>query len=527
MREFDDLKKIVGKLTEEEFRNELSLINVRPDKKSYYIQLIELVKEFPEIDAQEAQKHLYGRAKSIAFRQMVHRSKERLLDCLLLKDSIEKSPYYDDRAKEILILRKRLMQYDILNLRNLNDISIRFINKIIYKAKLFEYYDVLVIALYKKLRISLFISTKEDYSLQYKEIEHYEDCRVTFHKSEIYTRRLLWHVNSKENLIAHKKKLQLNIIELEADVVRTRSKSILYNLLILKVENNDMLEQYEVSKVIWRKIIGLLESNKHLNSMYGQGTAFINLGTVELRLFNFELAHDHFRKAFYFLKYLEPNKCVVYQSQFLLAFYSADTKNIEHFIDILNTYLYSGILVHYFAATVRYHNACLRFIQQDYPSSYLLLQDVRELEQEKESWNISIRILSILNQIELENFELADSLIENLRKHHERVRKTLPITKRDQLIIQILVALSRHSFNFRKTFRLKGSSFHHLDSIEAVYAWKILSPEMIVFNEWFKAKLEAKKYDHFEVMPAMKKKFASLHKGFVPLASDAESPQYN
>ncbi len=526
MTEYNDLKQIVGKLTEEEYWHEIENRGFGNSKKSYYLRLIEYLFNNPQSTASECQRSIYGKEKVIAFKQLVFRAKEKILDSLLLEGSIEKSPYYDIRAREILALRKRLIQFDILNLRSLTLIAKKYLDKIIQVATKYEYYDILVFALHKKIRLSVMNATMFEYQLLLKDLNHFEDCRTSFYKSEMFLKRLHEYINERSLLLKQQKALSNFIFELERDVVRTKSNTVLYNLYLHKAEYFDIIGDYSNTKFTWTRVISLLESNKYLITTYGLGNAYLNLGISETKLCNFDLALDSFKKSFNLLKNLELNKCHVYKFQFLLSFFKADAKAIEANIDILNMYLYSGVIIHHFAATVKYYNAVLKFIQGDHISSFLLLQDVKLLDQEKESWNIAIRVLSIMNQIELEKFEIADNLIENLRKHHERVRKTLPVTKRDEKIIQVLTALSRSSYNFRITYRKKEDTLNNLSSPENDCKWKILSPEMIIFQEWFKAKRADKKYDHFEVMEQMKKKYTSAQKSFVPLAADAESPEY-
>jgi len=151
--------------------------------------------------------------------------------------------------------------------------------------------------------------------------------------------------------------------------------------------------------------------------------------------------------------------------------------------------------------------AFAKFIESEYKSSLMLIQNTSEIEKDKSGWNITIRILTILNHIELENYNLAESLVENLRKHIERTDKVEPVSKRNLLISQVLFDLMRKSFDFKKTWKSKNKQILNLESGDAELRWQINTPEMIVFEEWFAAKLVGRNYDHVNVMAKMKKKF--------------------
>lgn len=522
MKELQDLKLIVSKLTIDERKHELRNPVSDNGIKSQDRKLIAFLIMNPEASSDEIQYYLYNKFKKIAFKQLVYRSKERLLDTLLSNNSIEGFDAFDQRARVLLGLRKKLIQYDILNLRGLQRVSAKILDSIISKSKAYEYYDLLVFAMLKKMRMGVISMSMEDYTRLYKELEHFEDCRAVHRKSEFYLKSLISLISSKSRVHEHKNNLEYFIKDLEGDLFRVKSLTVLNNLLFLKKEFSDENEQFSNSYKFSKKVIDLLTTNSFLYSHYNLGIAYLNLSIVEIRMFDFDNAQNSLKKSYNLLSVIDTNAFMVRQCQFLGYYFTDNRELIEKFLDIINSFFYSGIIPNFFADKVRYYNACIKFIQEDYKSSYILLNQVKVLEQEKESWNISIRILSVMNQIELENYELADTLTENLRKHIERVKKTLPVGKRDEKIVQILTALSRHSYHFRRTFRVKAEAFSLLESLEKEYRWKILSPEMIIFHEWFKAKNEDARYDHFKLMPMINKKYATVHKAFVPLEQDVE-----
>ena len=263
-----------------------------------------------------------------------------------------------------------------------------------------------------------------------------------------------------------------------------------YYYLLFKAFHLELEDELEKSCSTWMELIALVQGNKYLNSTHGLANAYINLARVYLLVFDFERCSSALKRTLQLIKYFDPHASTYYNFKFLCGFYSGSKKSIELNLEILVSYLYSGIIVLYVADMVKFYHSCIKFIESEYSASYFLLNDVKALEQDKEAWNIAIRVLSIMNQIELENYEIADNLIDNLRKYHERIKKTLIVSKRDEKIIQILIALSGHSYHFRTTYRKKSDAFNLLDSMDTNYRWKIVSPEMIVFHEWFKAKTE-------------------------------------
>ncbi|HNP49389.1 MAG TPA: hypothetical protein PKL85_11160, partial [Bacteroidia bacterium] len=68
----------------------------------------------------------------------------------------------------------------------------------------------------------------------------------------------------------------------------------------------------------------------------------------------------------------------------------------------------------------------------------------------------------------------------------------------------------RKSYDFKKVARSRQKELNLLDSVELDYRWQILSPELIVFQEWFYARLKGENYNHKQVMAKMKEKISPV-----------------
>ncbi len=509
MSEFKDLKKIVAKLKEHELSYDSTFSRSKNLQPTLNFKLLHYLLKNPNCDQQQAELFLYGVKKEAAFIQLVHRTKERLLDILISSDCIENNKDYSDSTRMILILRKNIIQFDILNSRGLLDVGDKLIKKVIQKARVLESYDTLILALNSRLRVSFVYLTPTQYVKFCEEINFYEDCHRCLQKSRYYVRKHVESISSLESTLTRNQEIGKLVSEVEDDFNRLGSKKILLCLLQLKAELYEIREDYVSSYDAKSQYISLISNYEFLYSKEAMGAALVNLGVAQIQLLKIFESTNTFNSAFIYINKFEISRFVVNKYQFLANFYLGDTRQTEQLIDLLNTYLYSGIIVNFFADEVRYYNACIKFILGEYNASYLLLQNTRELERNKESWNVAIRVMGIMNQIESENYELADSLVENLRKHSERLKKNLFISSRDEVIVQVLLALSRHSYNFRKTYRLRQESFRKLESRQGPYRWKILNPEMIIFHEWFHAKLNGQRYRHFEKIPEWIQSYAS------------------
>ena len=109
---------------------------------------------------------------------------------------------------------------------------------------------------------------------------------------------------------------------------------------------------------------------------------------------------------------------------------------------------------------------------------------------------MGIRIMSIINQLEGDKFDIVDLNIESMRKHIDRTLKMKVVRKRDVVILRLLAKLSRQGFNFKEVWKKNIKYFELLASDDPDYRWEMKSPEMIVFHKWFEAKAKGKEYDY-------------------------------
>ena len=155
MKEFTDLQWLIRKLTSIEKKILLKFINISNEKASDTQSLVLIRKMMQGNDCNESnvQKLIYGKINTSAFRKLIKRLYEKVLDVILLKQSFDNNPHFDKRINEIFLLRKKLLQFDLLISRGYSDSIWSQLDKIIKQAYKYEYFDILLLALYKKRRV--------------------------------------------------------------------------------------------------------------------------------------------------------------------------------------------------------------------------------------------------------------------------------------------------------------------------------------------------------------------------------------
>ncbi|MFN0188899.1 MAG: hypothetical protein ACKVQV_09365, partial [Bacteroidia bacterium] len=136
----------------------------------------------------------------------------------------------------------------------------------------------------------------------------------------------------------------------------------------------------------------------------------------------------------------------------------------------------------------------LKYLQNDFKGAFKHLQFTKEVETDREGWNLGIRMLNIYLTLSTEKVDLADQRINAMRKHIERTSKMRNLRKRDIIIFRILSHLSRSGFDFKETWEERKKDFALLRSRTPDCFWVPRSHELIIFDQWFEAKMNNKPY---------------------------------
>jgi tetratricopeptide (TPR) repeat protein len=131
----------------------------------------------------------------------------------------------------------------------------------------------------------------------------------------------------------------------------------------------------------------------------------------------------------------------------------------------------------------------LKYLQNDFKGAFKHLQFTKEVETDREGWNLGIRMLNIYLTLSTEKVDLADQRINAMRKHIERTSKMRNLRKRDIIIFRILSHLSRSGFDFKETWEERKKDFALLRSQTPDCFWVPRSHELIIFDQWFEAKM--------------------------------------
>tara|TARA_B110000503_G_scaffold136680_1_gene219480 strand:- start:497 stop:1036 length:540 start_codon:yes stop_codon:yes gene_type:complete len=149
---------------------------------------------------------------------------------------------------------------------------------------------------------------------------------------------------------------------------------------------------------------------------------------------------------------------------------------------------------------LQYLKAISFFGLNKYKKAQTILSQKNEIEKDKKGWNVWIRIMRLLCSVELLKLNMIDYDIESFRKYLERTAKQYEVRERDKLVLKVLLELDKNDYNFSLTAVVAADELEKRKSTDKKYARNPDSPELILFHDWFEAKLLKKEYEtNFEV----------------------------
>lgn len=485
-------------MTPEELSNCRRHLTCTKEKDNYALKLFNiLAADEGSISEDELKEKLYTKEGVSTFSVLAFRLKNKILDSLIMDINLKKE-VYDECTAVKYDVKKKNMQASVLHLRGNVKMAHELYDKIIEQCKEYEIYDDLLEILYIKQQVSGLTEGREVYDELGKDILHYEKCRKALYKAKDYFHTIVMNVVFKANHEKYFAALKEAIKELEEYYKTLRSSNIGYFLYLLKLEYHLEMKQYEEGEVYCKRLVNLVKKEKSVYMKRRLGTAIINLANTQLYLYSFTSAEKNAKDAA--KNFLSPglNYAASKDIEFYSQFYSG---NLTKALDILDEILspeYLSLSSFWYNKRM-YLKAWALFLLGKYNMVFETLQGIEEIENDKEGWNIGLRFLDILTDIERGKLDQVNYKIESLRIHLHRTSKQSEIKERDKLIHKLLHQLQKNSYDFKLTAITQAELLQKLQ-YDKDHAWEVKLPEMLVFHEWFIAKAEDRPYNHKEAV---------------------------
>jgi len=480
------------------FKRFLELNEEGDPAKSKSLLLLKILDAKKGLSEEESIIKIYGansRSNKLAFRKLLERFRDKMYESNFLDGNLYRREFNSPYFMAILETKKLVgLAYNVIS----RGVSLKETNRLINKglsiAQEFEFFDEVL----NFLNIKFIVFCSDPDTAESKKIIN-EIYKVMEFKEALLRSQILFHryISNIQYRSSHDPLLIEEIGNASLDVKKMYEKydlwNLFYNWSMLEMQYCHYTDDFRTAENINIKLITALKSKSPLRQYNKISMGYTNLGYNQAYLYKFSEAVESTNEAMKYAVIIPTIQNMHIESKAILNIYlSRYDESAELLEQILNDGE-MGNLTEQFSRR-KYLLSAVKYLQKKYKESFMLLQDTKEIEEEKEGWNIGIRLLQIFLTLETNKVDLADQRIESLRKHIERTTKMKSLRKRDVVIFRILRQLAYTGFDFKEVWETRQKDFVLLKSNEKDYKWMPRSHELIIFDQWFFAKVVNKEY---------------------------------
>ncbi|MCG9909825.1 MAG: hypothetical protein MH137_00865 [Flavobacteriales bacterium] len=430
-----------------------------------------------------------------AFSMLIMRLHEKVMDTLTFDINIKRIDVYSDLTVARLSVRKKINYVQVLMAKNQILEAINLHTKTLQTAKEYEFFDEALTIMYELQNLYAVLSKKVEFDALDSEIEKYEDIRTQVKSAFRIYNRITMEMGMAPEDSKLLENLENTLPKLRSFYQNSNSAQAGWFYYRLLIEFHQAKQNYAQGYSACLKLLKLQQENPSIRSEVYMGITYKLMSKFSMFLYQFDDALLASLKSQNLDKRLKRNQDLSKETEFFANFFKGDFAEARFIMqDLAERYENDENSFNY--SKFNYYAACCSLLEGNTREVANRLNETKEIEKDKDGWNIAVRILSIINQIEGEDFDLADSRIESMRKHIERTLKEKEIRPRFVTILRILRDLVNSSFDFEQIWLTRQSYFEQLSSeTEESQRWKILSPELIRFEVWFESKATGISYN--------------------------------
>lgn len=431
----------------------------------------------------QVEELVYGQRSGTAFPRLVLRVREKLLESLTLSINLDRENAYSERGRNLHEIRKALSQAQILQDKGETDWAAAEYERCIERAGKYELFEEWATALRLRMQTQSMSRGADAVDADARNYEKVVQGLLASHKAQRYFSQMIARTEFETKPVSLPE-LKKKIDELKKDMQQCGSATVAFFLGFMEAEYYQETGKYAAAAEVLRKLAELTGNHPALYSPARLASVLVNAAWNDLYLYRFRQALKTSGRVLELLppEHFNALRCV--EVSFHAHFYSG---RFEEALDMLEQLLEhdAGSAAEFRTGKRQYQKACVLFMQKKFEEAHRILVDLNPIEDDAEGWNIAHRLLHILNDIEREHMENAFNRIEAFRKHLSRIGKKSEVPARFLAIYDVLQTLANNRFDFVRTHTRKNEELKKLSDPGSALSWKILSPELIIFDQWF------------------------------------------
>jgi len=490
MEALQQLLRNLNKGEMEVLRTSLKFGNGKAKAEKRSLKLLDFLLQKGDLPPdKEISDSIYGKSEARSKISMLKkRLKDKIVDTFLFDVNLNRIIDIDPPDSAIIRVRKKLAQFQYLNHTKKNiKVTQEVLSEVIEISKEHELYSSLVEALkYKKWAVGFKVGEKEFDKLN-KEIAFYDYCNKALNNAADYYYRLIiksnFEGNSSQKINAF---ISKSINDLKKDAVITKSTFVMYYLKLLQFIYQESNGKYLQARSTCLELIDIIRNNKSVFRKQRIGNAYDYISLCETHLRNYKQAIEYAQLAMNNMIVGSVDYFVANEHQFYPLFFDKQFKQAEA-VSLIMIESVNPELGDFRYSKYRFFHANALFSQGKYKEALKLLNEHFYLSADKAGWDIAVRVLGIMCDLEMNSMESASLKVENLRKHIEYNSKDHDVKERDERIVKVLHYLEANGFQYDKSNSKLVANVDLLHNSKNC-RWQPFSPELVVFHEWLDKK---------------------------------------
>lgn len=451
--------------------------------------LLKSEKKIPS--SEECSKKIYKQPKDSRIEKLKSRLLNKIFDALLIDINMNRKGTFDERDQVMIKMYKKIALYQTLRLSTKHPGILNHIqHEIITYSKKYEMYPILLHHLQHNKWTTGWREGFNAFNKYNEEIAFYVRCNsaLVFATDCYFNMVLQVSFEANPNKQKYEEFLHESIEKIKDDYEYTKSKSVGYYLRMLEMAYYQLHDDWQKAKLAGEDLFEMINSP----AMYRRsmlGSCHDNIAECDVHLGNYEEAIMNAQKA---QKYFQPNSNNFYLSkglEFHANFYSNKIEQANNICDILlrSTAANQG---DFRVAKYNLFKACVNFKLGKFKEALTTLSMKFELSKDKLGWEIAIRLLRIMAQIELGKLDEVQNAVISLQKHLERNAPKGDVHERDRMILRLMQLLDKEGFRKGYCTTEMSRLLLHLTETTGALAWQPFSPELIPIHVWMMNRFE-------------------------------------
>ena len=452
------------------------------------LRLLDYLLANPRHEASLVKNIISPEATDNTFRMLITRLKDKIYEVLTLDLNLGRGEDYSLAYQAKVKGRKALTQAEILHTRGLYDETRYLLSRTTRLARKYECFDVWQEVLQFQSTLAVLKEGPEAGQKQREKLSVVRDKQDLLYKAKTAYYRYA-SARAFQPQDASYQEAQSTLADLRSQLSAIPCDRARYWCFLLELNCLQDAQRYAEALRLSLDFLAFIKEHPPVTMPRRLGTGYIHLCHSLLAVGELERSMAMGERS---TRYFEEDSFNHQLAREYIALALLRLGRTREAADHLRSLLKRSkeLPVDFHWARRKYLQAIAHFMNGHHRKAHLSLQQTTALDKDRNGWNVGVRILTILNQIDWGGLRRpTEAFVENLHVHLRETSRHQFISPRQQAILSCLRFLVLESFSFKKAGARATIPLASLRKGEGCYQWDPFGPECLRFDVWFDARI--------------------------------------